>query len=291
MKITPISKYKFNQNFKATTPLNTLELLHRNYSVEIKPLAEKIMAACQPVSTSGSASVYRILPPDSMRQKKPVGGVIKDAMEIVIDRSKKLISSIKIFSGSNPNTCIENSQYTYNKKGQIIRVAKQTTSPNGITNEIKTNIKYDGDTIIIKKDMNSGAKISQTIITNQDGKKLILKSGQNNENKSSDSFKYKEGEILQSTIESGYSSGRFEANGDPFTGEMVFSKNTLNPVNAGEYIELLDNGMYYKQIMQRNGSVTTREIPQTVADDFIHRRIDLLTPQNEILTKLEEYGI
>ena len=291
MKINSINEHSFSKNFRGLTKLNTIDLLHRNYSVEIKPLAEKIMAAGKEVSVSGTSATYRIPPHQSMFSPKPVGGVIKDFMEIVIDRSKKLISSIKIFSGTNQKSCLENSQYIYNKKGQIIRVAKQTTSPNGIVNNIKSNIKYDGDNIIITKDMNNGAKISQTIITTEDGKKLIIKSGKNTENKSLDSFKYKEGETLHSTIQYEYSHARFDASGDPHTGEMVFSSSTLNPTNAGEYIELLGNGMYFKQTVRRDGIITTKEITPTVADDFIHRRIDLLTPPNEILTKLEEYGL
>ncbi len=292
MQIHPIFNQKIqtkHQNF-CGKHASILELLHRNYTLNMKSVTDKIMRECTQTSANGFQAVYNIIPA-GMPPQIPAAGIVKSFMEIAIDRSKKLIESIKIMSGKTPNFYLEETRFTYNKKGQIIRVLKQTTSPNGIKNDIKTNIKYEDNRTIIKKYINDGEKQSKTIITSEDGKKTILKFARNNINKRTERFKYMEGKTIYSTVATENSGIKFEAYGDPETGEMVFSSNTLNPTIYGEYIEQLSNGSYIKQVLARNGSVITREIPPSVADNFIHQRIDLLTPENEILTKLEEFGL
>ena len=291
MQIHPIFRHKpetTNMTFCGKNH-NLLELLHRNYTLNSKNIADKIITNGRLISANGEKAKYNISPAGNP-PKIPAAGIIKGLMEIIIDRPKKLITSIKIFSGKQPETLLEETQYTYNKKGQIIRTHKQTFSPNGIQHSIKTNIKYEDNSITMKKEIDEGVKDTTTIITSVNGKKLILKSGKN-QNGTIEHFKYEEGKTLYSNTVSKHSDGQFEAFGDPHTGEMVFSRSTINPTNAGEYIELLSNGSYEKQVLSRNGHIAKKEIPPSVADSFIHQKIDLITPQNEILTKLEEYGL
>ena len=211
-------------------------------------------------------------------------------MEIVVNRSKKLVESIKIFAGNKEEKLLESSEYTYNKKGQIIRILRSTTSPNDNLHQIKTNIKYEDNGITIQKDFDNGTKYLKTTITTLNNKKHILKFSKNNTG-TIEKFKYTEKEALCSSREKEGTGVLFEASGDPLTGEMVFSKNITSPCNRGEYIELLSNGNYYKQVVAKDWHISTKEIPASIADDFIHQKVDLMTPENEMLTKLEEYGL
>ncbi len=287
MYIHPISNSNTRPAFsgKNTT---FLELINRNYTTDVKNVANKIISIGKETETAGTKATYVIFP-NGAHQQSPAADMIKGCMQVVIDRTKKLIDNIKIFSYKNPEHCLENTSYTYNRKGQIVRAHKQTLSPNKIAKDIKINIKYDEDSIIMTKNINNGSEEIKTVITVEDGKKLVLKSGRKNNNVI-EQFKYKEGETLYSSSGYEHSKINFEAYGDPATGEMIFSSDKTNQPKTQEYIEQLSDGNYVKQIFLKNGDVITKDIPPSLADNFIHQKLDLITPQNEIVTRLEEFG-
>lgn len=254
-----------------------MKLLHTNISANLKPVTKQITETYMPVEVSKNIATYKFLNLESSK-----------VLELVIDKTKMLISRLGIFS-TKDGSCTENAIFDYNKKGQIIRSIKNSVSPTGKENTIRTNIKYQNDNITITKDVNNGHKTIKTFFSDIDGKRnvelCITKPDVGIEEKIS----YKEGKKLEGIITKN-DEVRMTAYGDVETGQMVFSHNTLSPNANCVCFEMLENGDYHKQLFFDNyETVVTRTVARSVSDYFTHNNKDLMTPQDEIISKLSEF--
>ncbi len=283
MKIYSISQQQ-NVNHKGFQNKTIPQLAKNNYK-EFN--SKEIIGKITKLGEKTEKSTYQIMPAQNQ-----IAENLKGLMEVVVDKSKALIERIKIFSNENPKLCLTDIEYTYNKKGQIIRVNKKTLSPNKKENHIKSNLKYEDNAVIIDKDINDGTKKTRTIISNKDSKNFILKSTRNYKDKTTEKLIYKEDENLTFTIRHKKNNTKeYSAYGDPQTGELIFSKNTFSPMNMGEYTELQGDGNYIRQIEFDDGTIKTRISKAKPSDSFQRQKIDLITPEQEMLSILEEYGV
>ncbi len=282
MKIYSIS-HNNNINYKGFQNLSVPQLAKNNYkNFNQKDIINKITK----IGEQKQKATYQITPSKNQTTEN-----LKGLIEIALNKSKNLIERIRVFAKETPELCLTDIEYTYNKKGQIIRVNKKTVTPNK-TNHIKSNLKYEENAVIIDKDINDGTKKTRTIISNRDNKNFILKSTKNYKDKTTEKLLYKENEALEYTIRHKNNIKKeYSAYGEPNTGELIFSKNTFNRMNEGEYTELQGNGTYIRQILFDDGTTTIRECKTKPTDSFQRQKIDIITPEQEILSILEEYGV
>ena len=260
MKATPVRKTLLVRNLKASRRPN------------LKELPQKIMATKEPIDSFEKSNTYQFTSENKNFQ-------------VVIDKAKSLITDL--FTLNKENQYLEKAHYDYNDKGQMIAVSKKGVSSNGKKNSVRTRIKYSGKNIIVSKDINYGKIGIQTIFGFHQGKKTIDLTINKPQEGLVEHTSYVEDKTLEETITKD-NEVKFEGFGDPLTGEMVFSRSSLQPLSNFECCELLDNHMYHKQIYFDNfKTVVTREVPPTNADCFAKNSKDMVTPQQELVTTIK----
>lgn len=250
--------------------------LKESVKPSLKSFSNRILSERQPicVDTFSKINMYQF--------DTNSGGKV----QIIINKLKSLITDV--ITLNKENVPIEEIHYDYGNKGQMIRANKKGISANGKKNSVRTNIKYTGDEIVVSKDINHGTINIKTIFGKKADKKSVdLTITKNNEN-TVENVLYVEDTKLQTTIVKG-DEVKFEGFGDPNSGEMVFSKSKFHPQADMECCELMDNGMYHKQVYFDNfKTVISRDVAPNSADCFGRIVKDMMTPQQELAQKLKQ---
>lgn len=201
-------------------------------------------------------------------------------IEVTLSALKRQILGLKVFQN---DVCIEDSTFTYNKKGEMIRKVSQYTSLANRKTSITTNLKREKDSLIVTKKFNDGTE-SQAEFSN-DGNKIILKS-KNPSNDLNEELIYIKEEKLESKV-CDTDRVKLEAYADATTGEMLFSRDDTKLYEA--FIELLPDGNYHKRLFSGMEVISDKIVPPSIGNYFLHKEKDLLTPLNDLITKISYF--
>ena len=255
-------------NFTGVNQQRLIPTLQRNLAIDMKALTRTIMEKGE-LTAGKTQDIYSFTNSQGAR------------LEIIINKVKQLIAGFKSYIDER---CAEEATYDYNKKGDIIRIYKTSQSSSGSISSLRGNVKYTEDGLILTKNFSDGSKSTTTFSKNPQNRISFEK--QHATTGMTEKLEYVEAETLNSKILKN-GNVEFEAYGDAESGEMVFSRN--NTKNYEEFIELMSNGKYCKQTCISLHKVLTNIVRPSVANHFVHIYKDLVTPQNELALKVNEF--
>ena len=256
------------------TPIKNsfLKSIKENFTTDFKRLPQRIIETKQPADSFETSNVYQF-------------ATENNSLQVVIDKAKALITDTFLFNQNGKR--IEEAHYEYNNKNQLISVLKKSNATNGKRNSVKTNIKYQQKHIAVFKNINFGLINIKTLFGHRNGKKNIDLTITKPQEDRVEQISFIEDEKLRATILKN-NEIMYEGFGDAQTGELVFSKSTLNKLANLECCELLDNGNYHKQIYFDNyRTVVERDVTSNNADFFAKNYKDMITPHQELVNTLK----
>ena len=270
MKIHPVCNN--SKTFTGIKPNQLIDTIGKNFSVDMKSLSKDIVEKGAKVADKKN-DIYLLKSAET-----------SNVLEIVMIKAKNLISRVRLFSGEK---CIEEISYDYNKKGDIIRVLKKNSSQNGKESACSANLKYVDNGLVVTKRFDDGSTIVTEFLNKEAPEIKLEKTFRESNQVFKENIEYIEGQKLNSVTRNSAGEVYGEAYADELTGEMIFARD--NTKHYEEFTELMADGDYHRQLCFEHSVIVHKISSPRIANHFFHFAKDLMTPLNELSTKLKEY--
>lgn len=270
MKTHPV--YNNSKSFTGIKPNQLIDTIGKNFSVDMKSLSNGILKKGAKVADKKN-DIYLLKSTST-----------SNVLEIVMTKAKSLISRVRLFSEGK---CVEEISYDYNKRGDIIRVLKKNSSSSGKESACSANLKYVDNGLVVTKRFDDGSTVVTEFLNKEVPEIKLEKTFSENNQVFKENVEYIKGEKLNSVTRNSAGEVYGEAYADELTGEMIFARD--NTKRYEEFTELMADGDYHRQLCFEHSVIVHKVSSPRIANHFFHLAKDLMTPLNELATKLKEY--